>query len=179
MILVLINMISLVQIWPRSGERHGQPSASEKKARPIPNGSTGSTGQFTPFLMVIWCKCPGFCGGWMLFILLQFFMANFWFLSPSRPCKADEAKALFPEEAAKSGVDYHWPSKIWQVSTSFYHDRQSMMVGPGPCQASQFDSHHSFIVRYTATEDLGLDMHTDDSATGHEGWVIFGTFWYY
>ena len=41
-------------------------------------------------------------------------------------------------------------------------------------EASQFDSHHSFIVRYTAAEDLGLDMHTDDSATGHEGWVIFG-----
>lgn len=32
-------------------------------------------------------------------------------------------------------------------------------------QASQFDSHHSFIVRYTAAEDLGLDMHTDDSVT--------------
>ena len=44
-----------------------------------------------------------------------------------------------------------------------------------PQEASQFDSHHSFIVRYTATEDLGLDMHTDDSATGHDGWLIFGT----
>ena len=32
-----------------------------------------------------------------------------------------------------------------------------------PSEASQFDSHHSFIVRYTASEDLGLDMHTDDS----------------
>eukprot|EP00434_Breviolum_minutum_P044244 symbB.v1.2.039499.t1/scaffold6608.1/size16736/1 len=32
-----------------------------------------------------------------------------------------------------------------------------------PEEASQFDSHHSFIVRYTAAEDLGLDMHTDDS----------------
>ena len=31
-------------------------------------------------------------------------------------------------------------------------------------EASQFDDHHSFIVRYTASEDLGLDMHTDDSA---------------
>lgn len=32
-----------------------------------------------------------------------------------------------------------------------------------PAQASQFDDHHSFIVRYRAGEDLGLDMHTDDS----------------
>lgn len=32
-----------------------------------------------------------------------------------------------------------------------------------PEQASQFDDHHSFIVRYQADEDLGLDMHTDDS----------------
>lgn len=32
-----------------------------------------------------------------------------------------------------------------------------------PVQASQFDDHHSFIVRYRANEDLGLDMHTDDS----------------
>ena len=31
-----------------------------------------------------------------------------------------------------------------------------------PLEASQFDTHHSFIVRYTAAEDLGLDMHTDD-----------------
>lgn len=36
-------------------------------------------------------------------------------------------------------------------------------------QASQFDTHHSFIVRYTAAEDLGLDMHTDDS----EPWIHF------
>ncbi|CAB9513630.1 and iron-dependent oxygenase domain-containing protein 2 [Seminavis robusta] len=27
----------------------------------------------------------------------------------------------------------------------------------------KFDGHHSFIVRYQADEDLGLDMHTDDS----------------
>jgi len=32
-----------------------------------------------------------------------------------------------------------------------------------PAEASQFDNHHSFIVRYRAGEDLGLDMHTDDS----------------
>ena len=32
-----------------------------------------------------------------------------------------------------------------------------------PVQASRFDDHHSFIVRYRADEDLGLDMHTDDS----------------
>ena len=32
-----------------------------------------------------------------------------------------------------------------------------------PLHASQFDDHHSFIVRYRAEEDLGLDMHTDDS----------------
>ncbi len=32
-----------------------------------------------------------------------------------------------------------------------------------PVEASQFDNHHSFIVRYLAGEDLGLDMHTDDS----------------
>jgi len=32
-----------------------------------------------------------------------------------------------------------------------------------PIHGSQFDSHHSFIVRYKSTEDVGLDMHTDDS----------------
>lgn len=32
-----------------------------------------------------------------------------------------------------------------------------------PIEASQFDGHHSFMVRYRAGEDLGLDMHTDDS----------------
>ncbi|KAL7541445.1 hypothetical protein ACHAWF_006932 [Thalassiosira exigua] len=32
-----------------------------------------------------------------------------------------------------------------------------------PVHASRFDGHHSFIVRYRAGEDLGLDMHTDDS----------------
>ena len=32
-----------------------------------------------------------------------------------------------------------------------------------PLQSTQFDAHHSFIVRYKADEDLGLDMHTDDS----------------
>jgi len=32
-----------------------------------------------------------------------------------------------------------------------------------PKEGAQFDDHHSFIVRYRADEDLGLDMHTDDS----------------
>ena len=42
---------------------------------------------------------------------------------------------------------------LWPLSRSLF-----------PKQASpQFDDHHSFIVRYQAQEDLGLDMHTDDS----------------
>mmetsp|Transcript_13611 Transcript_13611/g.27501 ORF Transcript_13611/g.27501 Transcript_13611/m.27501 type:complete len:320 (-) Transcript_13611:79-1038(-) len=32
-----------------------------------------------------------------------------------------------------------------------------------PEEGERFDDHHSFIVRYQASEDLGLDMHTDDS----------------
>ncbi|KAL3937850.1 MAG: hypothetical protein SGARI_001971 [Bacillariaceae sp.] len=32
-----------------------------------------------------------------------------------------------------------------------------------PVEGNQLDDHHSFIVRYQANEDLGLDMHTDDS----------------
>ena len=33
-----------------------------------------------------------------------------------------------------------------------------------PVQArGGFTGHHSFMVKYTAGEDLGLDMHTDDS----------------
>jgi len=32
-----------------------------------------------------------------------------------------------------------------------------------PTQGKVFHDHHSFIVRYQADEDLGLDMHTDDS----------------
>jgi len=35
--------------------------------------------------------------------------------------------------------------------------------GKFPREAISFDHHHSFIVRYRADEDLGLDMHTDDS----------------
>jgi len=35
------------------------------------------------------------------------------------------------------------------------------MLWPGPGNA--WDGHHCFIVRYRAGEDLGLDMHTDDS----------------
>ena len=32
-----------------------------------------------------------------------------------------------------------------------------------PVEGAQFDAHHAFMVRYKAGEDLGLDMHTDDS----------------
>lgn len=32
-----------------------------------------------------------------------------------------------------------------------------------PGVGSQFDRHHTFVVRYKVGEDLGLDMHTDDS----------------
>jgi len=35
------------------------------------------------------------------------------------------------------------------------------LLWPGP--GSAWDSHHCFIVRYREGEDLGLDMHTDDS----------------
>lgn len=35
------------------------------------------------------------------------------------------------------------------------------LLWPGP--GSMWDSHHCFIVRYREGEDLGLDMHTDDS----------------
>lgn len=34
-----------------------------------------------------------------------------------------------------------------------------LFPGPGSC----WDGHHCFIVRYRSGEDLGLDMHTDDS----------------
>ena len=32
-----------------------------------------------------------------------------------------------------------------------------------PKEASQLDDHHTFLVRYESGQDLGLDMHTDDS----------------
>jgi hypothetical protein len=32
-----------------------------------------------------------------------------------------------------------------------------------PREGAKFDDHHSFIVRYQSDEDLGLDMHVDDS----------------
>lgn len=32
-----------------------------------------------------------------------------------------------------------------------------------PGVGSHFDRHHTFVVRYKVGEDLGLDMHTDDS----------------
>jgi hypothetical protein len=40
---------------------------------------------------------------------------------------------------------------------------QPLAVQLFPEQASQFDQHHSFMVKYRQGEDLGLDMHTDDS----------------
>eukprot|EP00913_Durusdinium_trenchii_P009526 g8954.t1 len=39
-----------------------------------------------------------------------------------------------------------------------------LFPGPGNC----WDGHHCFIVRYRSGEDLGLDMHTDDS----DGWDV-------
>lgn len=41
---------------------------------------------------------------------------------------------------------------IWPISRVLF-----------PVDGEQFDDHHSFLVRYQANEDLGLDMHTDDS----------------
>ena len=44
-----------------------------------------------------------------------------------------------------------------------------------PVEAETFDDHHAFMVQYKPNEDLGLDMHTDDSdvtfnvALGREG----------
>ena len=32
-----------------------------------------------------------------------------------------------------------------------------------PVEGAAFDSHHSFMVQYRQGEDLGLDMHHDDS----------------
>eukprot|EP00929_Paragymnodinium_shiwhaense_P106902 TRINITY_DN72768_c0_g1_i1.p1 TRINITY_DN72768_c0_g1~~TRINITY_DN72768_c0_g1_i1.p1 ORF type:complete len:545 (+),score=105.26 TRINITY_DN72768_c0_g1_i1:74-1636(+) len=49
----------------------------------------------------------------------------------------------------------------------FVNEIQSMLqplgqlLWPGP--GSEWDGHHCFIVRYREGEDLGLDMHTDDS----------------
>lgn len=38
---------------------------------------------------------------------------------------------------------------------------ETLFPGPG----CAWDGHHCFIVRYREEEDLGLDMHTDDSET--------------
>lgn len=42
---------------------------------------------------------------------------------------------------------------LWPLCTRLFREHSN----------PQFDDHHSFIVRYRANEDLGLDMHTDDS----------------
>ena len=97
-----------------------------------------------------------------------------------------EAKVLFPEQA-KSCIRFHPmpPSSGSQMTTVGIvsegggkvcsdnacpvHKFQGLRSSDAPVhvllpEGSQFDDHHSFIVRYTASEDLGLDMHTDDSA---------------
>ena len=43
-------------------------------------------------------------------------------------------------------------SYLWPIASRLF-----------PKQGASFDDHHSFIVRYQADQDLGLDMHVDDS----------------
>ena len=50
---------------------------------------------------------------------------------------------------------------ITTLHTHALHPLASLLF---PVQAgAKFTGHHSFMVKYTAGEDLGLDMHTDDS----------------
>ena len=66
-------------------------------------------------------------------------------------------------------VSWGGVAKVCSDSECPLHKFQGLHSSDAPVhvllpEGSQFDDHHSFIVRYTASEDLGLDMHTDDSA---------------
>ena len=52
----------------------------------------------------------------------------------------------------KQLVDVIQQLVIWPIASKLF-----------PVEGEQLDSHHSFLVKYRADEDRGLDMHTDDA----------------
>jgi len=97
----------------------------------------------------------------------------------SFPCFSELFRRLFNEELAsfyQSGIPARRPNSMnnygvivneigmQPMITAF----QQQYIWPlarrlFPEEGAKLDGHHSFIVRYQASEDLGLDMHTDDS----------------
>ena len=69
-----------------------------------------------------------------------------------RPNSMNNYGVIVNEIGLRSLITSFQQTYLWPVARYLF-----------PIQGSQFDSHHSFIVRYRSDEDLGLDMHTDDS----------------
>lgn len=80
------------------------------------------------------------------------------------------------EEYAKSGLPQPRPNSMNNYGLvvnaigmeALIHVLQVRVLQPiasalFPIEGASFDGHHSFLVRYKAGEDRGLDMHTDDS----------------
>ena len=69
-----------------------------------------------------------------------------------RPNSMNNYGVIVNEIGMRPMISAFQQSTLWPIARRLF-----------PQQASQFDDHHSFIVRYRADEDPGLDMHTDDS----------------
>ena len=69
-----------------------------------------------------------------------------------RPNSMNNYGVILNEIGLKETISSLQQQYIWPISRHLF-----------PVQGSSFDDHHSFIVRYNADEDLGLDMHMDDS----------------
>jgi len=69
-----------------------------------------------------------------------------------RPNSMNNYGVILNEIGMKPLLDALQQGVIWPLARALF-----------PQPGFQFDSHHSFIVRYRSGEDLGLDMHVDDS----------------
>lgn len=72
---------------------------------------------------------------------------------PVRRPNSMNAYGLIVNEIGLEGTMDHLQQQVlWPIARTLF-----------PIEGCRFDGHHSFLVHYKIGEDLGLDMHTDDS----------------
>lgn len=90
-------------------------------------------------------------------------------LPARRPNSMNNYGIIVNEIGMKDAISAVQRIYIWPLASVLY-----------PAEGSEFHNHHSFMVRYKAQEDAGLDMHTDDSdvtlnvCLGREGFEAAG-----
>ena len=75
------------------------------------------------------------------------YSSNFTFLT--RPNSMNNYGLIVNEIGMREAITELQQEILWPVARLLW-----------PLQSTQFDAHHSFIVRYKSDEDPGLDMHT-------------------